>query len=531
MGHGITSTDSLFSVRTTPWHKLGAVLGEYPTRQQAQQIAHPWEVVQEPIYRMVPVIHTHTEDCYGRCNYASGELVETYELIEGFTANVRSDDAGTLGIVTDSFEPVTNGTLYDIAEAIEGEGKGEVMFETAGSLNGGAKVWVLVRLREPLIVPGDPHGGVIPYYALQNAHDGSASLRGQSTLTRIVCHAVGTPVLHNGQWIKVEDHPGVMAIKDEDGLRVSIAGLPAQMAETVTLDHQYWARTPDSDPTWVQARNLTSEHQIGYPIPAGSDARLVPPEFVDDTEDFWWAVGLFWGDGNLVGSRQVCWSISDPVLLERMMGFLTRHGFTGKGSQRPGVRQITWANKTFHDFVAPLYRGEGRGKGKRSKVPPAEWEAVSLEELAALTEGYYDADGSEDTSRGGRIWASSELGGLLSLRRMLLRLGHPSLLRNGRAWEGTSEIQAARCRSRGRTPSVRLQVPRSSKSRATGHGVPSLSLNGPGSTPSCRLTCRNRITPTRLTLVCRTTVPTRPRQLTWTPRCGARSSSSTIRRT
>lgn len=187
MGAGITATDNMFSVREIPWHKLGSVLGEYPTRQKAQQIAHPWEVVQEPIYRMVPVIHTHTEDCYGNCAYASGELIETYELIEGFQANVRSDGAGTLGIVTETFEPVTNGTLYDIAEAIEGEAKGEVMFETAGSLNGGAKVWVLVRLREPLIVPGDPHGGVIPYYALQNAHDGSASLRGQSTLTRIVC--------------------------------------------------------------------------------------------------------------------------------------------------------------------------------------------------------------------------------------------------------------------------------------------------------------------------------------------------------
>ena len=30
MSHGITSNDSMYSVREMPWHRLGVVLDEYP---------------------------------------------------------------------------------------------------------------------------------------------------------------------------------------------------------------------------------------------------------------------------------------------------------------------------------------------------------------------------------------------------------------------------------------------------------------------------------------------------------------------
>src|SRR3546814_11961082 len=39
MAHEITATDNLFSVREMPWHGLGTVLSEYPTRDEAKAIA------------------------------------------------------------------------------------------------------------------------------------------------------------------------------------------------------------------------------------------------------------------------------------------------------------------------------------------------------------------------------------------------------------------------------------------------------------------------------------------------------------
>lgn len=176
MAHNITERDGLFVVREPAWHGLGEVLSEYPTRQEAQAIAHPWEPVSEPVYRKVPFV---TE---------TGELGERFEVIEDSVLNVRSDDGFALGVTPASRVTISNSEMYDIAEAIEGTDKGAVKFETGGSLLGGKKVWLLLRLRDPLTIPGDPQGETIPYYGLQNGHsaDGGA-FRGQATLTRIVC--------------------------------------------------------------------------------------------------------------------------------------------------------------------------------------------------------------------------------------------------------------------------------------------------------------------------------------------------------
>lgn len=187
MAHEIWESDNFFTVRKPAWHGLGAVLPEHPTREEAQQLAHPWEPVTEPVYlgdvQLVPQI-TH---------FPSGtEVIDGYEPttvyteVEGFKAVRRSDNAALLGVVGDGYEPVTNGEMWDIAEALQGEAA-DVRFETAGSLQGGRKVWILIRLAEPLQIKGDPNGATLPYYSLQNSHNGSGAFRGQATMTRIVC--------------------------------------------------------------------------------------------------------------------------------------------------------------------------------------------------------------------------------------------------------------------------------------------------------------------------------------------------------
>jgi phage/plasmid-like protein (TIGR03299 family) len=173
MAHNITERDGLFVVREPAWHGLGTVLDDYPTRQQAQEIAHPWEPVTQPLFRRVITV-------------TDAGPAERFEEIDESVEVVRSDDSHHLGVVSKGYQVVTNTELYDIAEALQGENQ-EVRFETGGSLLGGSKVWLLLRLNEPLQVKGDPRGDTIMYYALQNSHDGSGSLRGQATGTRIVC--------------------------------------------------------------------------------------------------------------------------------------------------------------------------------------------------------------------------------------------------------------------------------------------------------------------------------------------------------
>ena len=175
MAHGITAQDGMFSVREKAWHGLGVVLPEYPTRAEAQQLAHPWEPVTTPLF---------TEEYM--VDEQAGPMTD-FKEVPGYVAVQRSDTSSTLGVVSDTYQPVSNTEMWDIAEALEGESKGDVMYETAGSLKGGSKVWILVRLKEPLRLKGDDKTATIPYYALQNSHDGLGSFRGQALVTRIVC--------------------------------------------------------------------------------------------------------------------------------------------------------------------------------------------------------------------------------------------------------------------------------------------------------------------------------------------------------
>ncbi len=178
MSHEITATDSTFSVREMPWMGLldGQVklLSDYPTRAEAQAIAHPWEPTQVEMFYKWPVV---TDD---------GQIIMEERKVKSSVLNLRDDNGDELGAVGSGFTNVTNGEMYDIAEALQG-GDTSVKFETGGSLAGGRKVWLMLKLDEPLEIKGDPHGAVIPFYSLQNGHDGSSAFRGQATNIRIVC--------------------------------------------------------------------------------------------------------------------------------------------------------------------------------------------------------------------------------------------------------------------------------------------------------------------------------------------------------
>lgn len=184
MAHEITSTDSLFSVREMPWHGLGEVLPVAPTREEAQRIAHPWEPMEAPLY----VSHIG----------ANGE--EQFSILDSHKRIVRDDNMQTLGVVGDTYTATSNSELHDIAEAIilgsrldTGRdphimgAEPEAQYETAGSLRGGKQVWILLRMSEMLTVAGDPHGATLPFFALQNSHDGSGAFTGGAGETRIVC--------------------------------------------------------------------------------------------------------------------------------------------------------------------------------------------------------------------------------------------------------------------------------------------------------------------------------------------------------
>lgn len=176
MSHEITDQDLTFSVREQTWHGLSNVLTDYPSREEAKAASLPWEPMTEPLFRRVPVVDDN------------GVNLE-YQEVKESVAVVRDDTGALLGTVSRDYGDalVTNAELFDVAEAIQGGDPAQVRYETGGSLAGGKKVWLLLALNEPLVVPGDPNGATLAYYALQNSHNASGAFRGQATMVRIVC--------------------------------------------------------------------------------------------------------------------------------------------------------------------------------------------------------------------------------------------------------------------------------------------------------------------------------------------------------
>ena len=162
----------MFSVREVPWHGLGAVLERTPATiaEAIEASGLGSRVEREPI-------------AVDRGDAASPDSIwdPRCEEIPGYYATVRQETRQVLGIVGECYRIVQNTEAFEFVDQLLGS---SLHFETAGSLNGGRRVWVLATLPEHVIVGGDP---VRPYVLLMNSHDGSTAVIATTTPVRVVC--------------------------------------------------------------------------------------------------------------------------------------------------------------------------------------------------------------------------------------------------------------------------------------------------------------------------------------------------------
>jgi phage/plasmid-like protein (TIGR03299 family) len=171
MPAGITVNDSMFSVRKVPWHGLGAVLDRPPATiaEAIEASGLGWRVEKESI-------------AVDRGEAAADDfMIPRCEEIPGYYATVRQDTREVLGIVGERYVVVDNHVAFEFVDQLLGSA---MHFETAGSLNGGRRVWVLATLPDHIEVGGDR---VRPYVLLMNSHDGSTAVVAASTPIRVVC--------------------------------------------------------------------------------------------------------------------------------------------------------------------------------------------------------------------------------------------------------------------------------------------------------------------------------------------------------
>lgn len=166
MAHEIEKNDGLALAETGAWHGLGTVVSGAMNPYAALRTANlEWEVVES---KGVSAMVDGSEVTTG-----------THKML------IRSDDRTVLGVVGADYSPVQNATLADLAYALRSQSDGTAEVESAGSIRGGRRVWMLLRGKS--VSYGHRDDEVATYLFISNGHDGSMALSCCPTNTRVVC--------------------------------------------------------------------------------------------------------------------------------------------------------------------------------------------------------------------------------------------------------------------------------------------------------------------------------------------------------
>lgn len=146
------------------WHGLGQAIPEGMEHSEtvAELAGLNRRVALTPLYTMV-----------------DGEPVAVPDKF----ATAYEDNGFVLGVVGNRYTVVQNVTAFNAIDRWLADGR--VRYETAGALDEGRKVFILVRIGEDFLIAGSD--AVTPYALVTNSHDGSSGLGVKLVSTRVVC--------------------------------------------------------------------------------------------------------------------------------------------------------------------------------------------------------------------------------------------------------------------------------------------------------------------------------------------------------
>lgn len=199
MSHGITEKDNLFVAFTPAWHGLGTVVDEALSSEDALRIAKlDWNIEQFPVF----VNNRKVENSFG---------------------NVRSDTGDCMGIVSKKYVPMQNREAFAFVDDLMGLDEAVVKYESAGSLWGGQRVWMMARIPDSKILDDN----IANYLFISNSHDGKSSVKIGVTNVRICCR--------NSLELAINTAPRVWTARHMS----SVEGRQKEAAETLKFSKNY----------------------------------------------------------------------------------------------------------------------------------------------------------------------------------------------------------------------------------------------------------------------------------------------------
>lgn len=162
MAHQIEKNYAFYASNTPAWHKLGTVLKDAPTIEEAWKLAYPHSLIECEV---------------------SAHIGEASESVPDYKAIFR-DDGKFIAMVKKTYELVQPYSTMNFFEPYIDSGLVEL--EAGGSLFDGKQMFALAKIKntESDVLPGDSVKG---YFLAVTSFDGSLAHTIKFTGTRVVC--------------------------------------------------------------------------------------------------------------------------------------------------------------------------------------------------------------------------------------------------------------------------------------------------------------------------------------------------------
>lgn len=229
------------SVREVPWHGLGELVKDAMTTEQATiKGGLGWSVFQQDIRMDV-----------------SGELIEGFKCNYRMMSKNGVDFPYPLGIVKSGYKVIQNREAFDFFDTVIG--RKEAIFETAGAINSGKKVFLTAKLNGEMVVGNKDV--VNKYLMLATSHDGTMTCRMFWTPIRVVCNNTLTAAISRSDRAKSGEetgikirHSGKIEDKVEEAINIlGIANKRYQELEKLYNDLYKHMMNPDSVADYFKA--------------------------------------------------------------------------------------------------------------------------------------------------------------------------------------------------------------------------------------------------------------------------------------
>jgi len=162
--------------------------------------------------------------------------------VPDFYATIRNDTEQVLGVVGKNYEVVQNVNAFEFFDSIVG-GKDGILYETAGALGKGERIFITAKLPDYLRVGKDDL--IEQYLFLTTSHDGYGSITAAFTPVRIVCaNTLNAAMRNHSNGIKIRH---TASANERLKQAHQLLGITKQLADELEEVFNHWSKIRITD--------------------------------------------------------------------------------------------------------------------------------------------------------------------------------------------------------------------------------------------------------------------------------------------